>query len=63
MFVINQTGSEKPVILEVSKEKKTLAELGIGDQTDVVIFDSDIGPDCQTNKSSLYHIIGERFGI
>ena len=61
MFVLN--GQDMPVIMEVGKEKKTLAELGVGHYTDIVIFDCDISPDNQINKTQLYHIISERFGI
>ena len=63
MFVLNPQGQDMPVIMEVGKEKKTLAELGVGHYTDIIIFDCDISPDNQINKTQLYHIIGERFGI
>ena len=63
MFVLNPTGEDMPVILEVGKEKKTLAELGVGHYTDIVIFDCDISPDNQINKTQLYHIIADRFAI
>ena len=40
-----------PIILEVNQEeKKTLAELGVDNLTDVVIFDCDIGPENSMNK-------------
>ena len=63
MFVLNPTGEDMPCIMEVGKEKKTLAELGVGHYTDIVIFDCDISPDNQINKTQLYHIIAERFGV
>lgn len=61
IFVVNAVG--KPVISEVPKEKKTLEELGIVDQTSVVIFDIDVSPDKVFNKTELYHIIGTQFNI
>ena len=62
MFVVHPA-NDMPIIMEVSKEKRTLAELGVENLTDVVIFDVDITPENTTNKTQLYHIIGERFGI
>ena len=53
-----------PIILEVNQEeKKTLAELGVDNLTDVVIFDCDIGPENSMNKVQLYNIIGKKFDI
>ena len=64
MFVVRPLGAEMPVILEVNQqEKKTLAELGVGNLTDVVIFDCDIGPENTMNKIQLYNIIGKKFDI
>ena len=62
MFVVHPA-NDMPVIIEVTKEKRTLAELGIDNLTDVVIFDVDITPETTMNKTQLYHIIGKRFGI
>ncbi len=55
MFVVRPADS-LPVIFEVGKEKQTLHELGIRDQTEIVIFDNEIEIS-QTNKSQLYHAI------
>ncbi len=41
MFVVRPVDS-LPVIFEVGKEKQTLHELGIRDQTEIVIFDNEI---------------------
>ncbi len=41
MFVVRPADS-LPAIFEVGKEKKTLHELGIRDQTEIVIFDNEI---------------------
>ena len=45
MFVVNPVDDAHPVILDVGKERRTLAELGVGNLTDIAIFDSDINPD------------------
>jgi len=50
MFVVHPA-NDMPVIIEVSKEKRTLAELGIDNLTDVVIFDVDITPETTMNKT------------
>ena len=63
MFVVHPANDDLPLIMEVTKEKRTLAELGVDNLTDVVIFDVDITPENEMNKTSLYHIIGQRFGI
>ena len=68
MFVVNPVDDDHPVILDVGKERRTLAELGVGNLTDIAIFDSDINPDnnsfqANNNKAQLYNIIGERYGI
>jgi hypothetical protein len=49
MFVV-RPADNLPIIYEVGKEKRTLYELGIRDQTDVVIFDSEVEI-TSTNKS------------
>lgn len=45
------------------KERKTLAEMGCADLSDVVIFDVDVAFDTVSNRSELYHIIGRQFNI
>lgn len=65
MFVIRPAG-DLPVILEVGKEKKTLAELGVEDLTTVVVYDADA--DCSADKpgantGQLYHLIAKNFDI
>ena len=60
MFVVRAT--DMPVIHEVSKEKRTLSELGIKDLTDVVIFDVDVSIST-INKAELFHIIASQFNI
>ena len=61
MFVIN--GQGQSAIYEVPKERKTLAEMGCADLSDVVIFDVDVAFDTVSNRSELYHIIGRQFNI
>lgn len=52
MFVVNPVGGDDtPVILEVGKERRTLAQLGVENLTDIAIFDSDISPDSTLNKT------------
>ena len=63
MFVVRPE-NDLPVIYEVGKEKRTLDELGIGHNTDVVIFDVEITQDkVMSNKSELYRIIASHFNI
>lgn len=42
MFIVRPSLSNLPIITEVGKEKKTLAELGVKDLTEVVVFDADV---------------------
>jgi len=42
MFIVRPSIPDLPIITEVGKEKKTLAELGVKDLTEVVVFDGDV---------------------
>jgi phosphoribosylformylglycinamidine (FGAM) synthase-like enzyme len=42
MFIVRPSIPGMPIITEVGKEKKTLAELGVTDLTEVVVFDGDV---------------------
>ena len=62
MFVVR--GEGQPQILEVPKERKTLAELGVREETQVVLFECDLETGLQpSNKSELYHSIAQLFDI
>lgn len=65
LFVVRPTG-DLPIILEVDRDKKkTLAELGVRDLTDVVVFDidSDIPSETPQNTTMLYHNVAQKFDI
>ena len=65
MFIVRPSSSNLPIITEVGKEKKTLAELGVKDLTEVVVFDADVqGTDGHIiNTTELYHAVALKFGI
>ncbi len=65
MFIVRPSLPNLPIIMEVGKEKKTLAELGVKDLTEVVVFDSDVqGADGHViNTTELYHAVALKFGI
>lgn len=64
MYVVRPAGN-LPVILEVSKEKKSLAQLGVEDLTEVVIFDADVdlSQEQQKNTTQLFHSVAKMFKI
>ena len=61
LFVVRPNLSDLAIILEVdNKELKSLEDLGVGEGTDVCVFDADVSADGKPiNSSQLYHIIGQ----
>ena len=51
------------MIYHVPKKRQTLAEMGVNELSQIVIFDIEAAMDSVSNVSELFNIIGRQFEI